>query len=376
MNRTKHILCLILLLAGSIVVARGQDQRVAFYEPAIEQQVKHHLGLKDEAALSQTQLDTITVLDLSHLGISDVRDLIHFSSLATLNLRGNLLEDVGCLYRLPALSQLDLSSNQLEEISLLSFSAADEMTVDVSWNHISDFTAFADVTSCCFTIEGIGYQQPKQDFFYSVNDLYITADKSGLPQVNYCIYSDKGGKASLTIDGIKTVSIPADESYGAVAVGVMPDHITPVIVAYDDVRPDTTYIVPPSDRLIGASETRTFRLGLPQGYKITSIYAPTGSYTAEDDSFTFTTDEAFTETDVRIAYSHYSDLRGYTTVHLVKGLLGDANCDGKVDDKDIFTLLELLMGRTPATCSRMASDLNGDGRISVADITSLVNKLH
>jgi len=50
-------------------------------------------------------------------------------------------------------------------------------------------------------------------------------------------------------------------------------------------------------------------------------------------------------------------------------LPGDANCDGQVDQEDVDTVLAIVFGQ-PNDCD--GADVNGDGRVSVADATAVL----
>ena len=50
---------------------------------------------------------------------------------------------------------------------------------------------------------------------------------------------------------------------------------------------------------------------------------------------------------------------------------GDVNGDGKVNVSDVSTLINMIMGITPM--DQEAADVNGDGRVNVSDVTALIN---
>lgn len=352
----------------------AQEPAIAFHAEGVEQGIRQHLGLAPEAPVTQAQMDTITLLDLSCRGIADTRDLLALSNIRELDLSYNELTDIGCLYQLPTLERLNLMHNALEEIDMLMYSSGVSLEVDVTDNHITDYSAFLQPSGCALSLLGINSQRKKDEVFYSVQTLFADATQ-GIPSVKAAVYSTSTQPITLIAMGWQEKLTP-DGSTMQITLPSMPGEVTPVLLMGNG-QNDTTYIIPPLQRLASAGDTTTIRLALPGSLTITSLHAEKGLVgTADGQSITYIAPAGFTEDTVQLTFSHRSSLYGRTTLHLLKGLLGDANCDGKVDDQDIFTLLEVLMGRTPATCSRMASDLNGDGRISVADITSLVNKLH
>lgn len=53
--------------------------------------------------------------------------------------------------------------------------------------------------------------------------------------------------------------------------------------------------------------------------------------------------------------------------------LGDINGDGKVSIVDLTLLTAILQGDAPPTVQRAAADVNRDGRVTIADVTPLLN---
>lgn len=67
----------------------------------------------------------------------------------------------------------------------------------------------------------------------------------------------------------------------------------------------------------------------------------------------------------------YSDL---SIFHDCK-IEGDANNDGKVNEKDIKAIASYIMGTPSASFNKAAADMNNDSAISAADIVLIVNLL-
>ena len=65
-----------------------------------------------------------------------------------------------------------------------------------------------------------------------------------------------------------------------------------------------------------------------------------------------------------------SDLE-YTITYLI----GDVNCDGVVNIADVTTLIDYLLGNTPQAFNEQAADVNNDGVINIADVTALIDIL-
>ena len=54
---------------------------------------------------------------------------------------------------------------------------------------------------------------------------------------------------------------------------------------------------------------------------------------------------------------------------------GDINGDGRISISDVSMLTNYLLGKNPENFNSEAADVNGDGRISISDISKLVNQL-
>lgn len=52
---------------------------------------------------------------------------------------------------------------------------------------------------------------------------------------------------------------------------------------------------------------------------------------------------------------------------------GDINGDGEVNVADVTTLVDYILGKNPTNCNEGACDINGDNEINVSDVTSLVD---
>ena len=54
---------------------------------------------------------------------------------------------------------------------------------------------------------------------------------------------------------------------------------------------------------------------------------------------------------------------------------GDVNGDGKVNAKDVTTIMKYLIGKTPSSFDVTAADFNNDGKVNAKDVTSLMKSL-
>jgi len=55
--------------------------------------------------------------------------------------------------------------------------------------------------------------------------------------------------------------------------------------------------------------------------------------------------------------------------------VGDVNCDGIVDIRDVVTLITYLLGNNPDPFSLIAADVNLDSTVSITDVTVLIGNL-
>lgn len=161
----------IIFCAAWLLVQLAGAQSVKFYSPGFEAGVKSHLGVDSTATVTAAQLDTIRTLNLSGLAITDIRDVANLPNIQKLNLRYNEIDNVEPLVALDSLREVDLSHNQLASIHVLSFACSERMTVDVSFNAISDFSAFRTLTPCCFHLEGVGLQKLRKVTVGDITDL-------------------------------------------------------------------------------------------------------------------------------------------------------------------------------------------------------------
>ena len=56
-------------------------------------------------------------------------------------------------------------------------------------------------------------------------------------------------------------------------------------------------------------------------------------------------------------------------------IVGDVNCDGRLSIADVTKLIDLLLGNATEPFSVEAADVNRDGRTSIGDVTALIDLL-
>lgn len=66
----------------------------------------------------------------------------------------------------------------------------------------------------------------------------------------------------------------------------------------------------------------------------------------------------------------YADVEGVVTPRR-----GDVNCDGRVSIDDVTTLIDYLLGSSPSVFDASAADVDASGTISIDDVTSLIDIL-
>ena len=71
--------------------------------------------------------------------------------------------------------------------------------------------------------------------------------------------------------------------------------------------------------------------------------------------------------------SAYADVHG--TVNVKPVIIGDVNMDGAVNIADVTTLIDYLLGSNVSQFDAVAADVNNDGAINIADVTALIDKL-
>ena len=52
-------------------------------------------------------------------------------------------------------------------------------------------------------------------------------------------------------------------------------------------------------------------------------------------------------------------------------IVGDVNCDGRVNVSDVSTLINMILGME--TMNQESADVNADGRVNVSDVATLIN---
>ncbi len=372
MKKSLIIWCLTILAHISL-----SAQSVQFHSTKFEAGVKYHLGLTESENITANQLDTITQLNLSGLGLTDIRDVRFLANLRRIDLSHNMIDNVGALAKLDSLRSADLSYNLLEDINMLAFSYSEKMDVDVSFNKISDLSLFDAITACRFTIEGAGLQNWNDAPFFHVRYLYSDGT-SNKPTIFYRIETNTSDDTQLTIEGNST-TVLSDDAPHIHQLNDDYEGIKLVMVSNGDFS-DSTYFIAPKMIHVDALEAVTIETGLPDDYEIRFSQTKQGVLTNEGSSLKYTAASDFNSEKVIYTFYQGGVLKGISKVILHREdldtfLKGDVNGDGEVNDEDIKSIINQILGQTPEKFDEKAADMNCDGVINAADIVKLVEKL-
>lgn len=121
----------LLLWKASGNLAGSEPEAPDLQEQAVDEYAAYFGGAAPE---------TLTALDLSGRGLSDIGFLARAVNLEELDLSGNEISDISPLASLTKLKRLDLSGNQIADANVLLAMGALEW-IDVSGNPIEDWTA-------------------------------------------------------------------------------------------------------------------------------------------------------------------------------------------------------------------------------------------
>ena len=357
------------------VAVQAHGQEFTFLSAAVEEGVREHLDIAEDEQIGFLQLDTITTLDLSSRGITDIRDIILMSNLRTLDLHGNMVEDLHPLTVLDSLEWVDLSYNSLKGINDLFYSSAKKLTVNVSFNYISDFSLFGSISSCNFIFEGAGLQLIENAPIFDVYQLCADMDADGVPVLNYRGYTNMEDAAFVDCGMVHETAVMDGDTYTVTLSGIT--ETTKACIG-NGAAGDTTYVVPPANLEVEPGESLTFATGLPEGYSLRG-FSPAQQGTMEIDgtNLVYTPAEGFESEEYMFAYYEGMQLRGFSKVTLRPEVfvLGDANGDGHVRVGDVSAILNYLVGLVPANFKAKRADANGDGKIRIGDASSVLTMI-
>lgn len=365
---------MIILLATLAVTASAQ--KVTFFSPEFELGVKVHLGLEENVEVLQSRMDTITSIDLSGLGITDLRDVVYLSKVKELDLSNNGITNIFPLTVLDSLQLLNLSSNGLESVNPLVFCSAEKMTVMVANNYISDFSFLFSPTHCQFTLMGMGLQQDKNALYLDMYHLYCDVDDRGQAVVVYRGYTNAEGAAVIGCNG-KHATAQLDGAGHAVNVPGWPQSPAMVTLTVGELG-DTTWVLPPVTRRIAAGANVAIETGLPEGYRIGMANALYGTVTVNGTDLAYTAPADLDRDTVYISYYEGWQLRGFTEYRMLNVaniMAGDVDCNGRVSIDDLTTLIQYLLDGQAEGLDLANADCYVDGKVTIDDVTAIINYL-
>ena len=365
---------MIILLATLAVTASAQ--KVTFFSPEFELGVKVHLGLEENDEVQQSRMDTITSIDLSGLGITDLRDVVYLSKVKELDLSNNGITNIFPLTVLDSLQLLNLSSNGLESVNPLVFCSAEKMTVMVANNYISDFSFLFSPTHCQFTLMGMGLQQDKNALYLDMYHLYCDVDDRGQAVVVYRGYTNAEGAAVIGCNGKHAVA-QLDGAGHTVNVPGWPQSPAMVTLTVGELG-DTTWVLPPVTRRIAAGANVAIETGLPEGYRIGMANALYGTVTVNGTDLAYTAPVDLDRDTIYISYYEGWQLRGFTEYRMLNVaniIAGDVDCNGRVSIDDLTTLIQYLLDGQAEGLDLANADCYVDGKVTIDDVTAIINYL-
>ena len=365
----RKLLSIVLLLVAVVITATAQ--KVTFYSEEFELGVKLHLGLGEEEDVMQSQTNAITSINLSGLGIQDLRDVVYLPNVKELNLANNGIINTSPLTVLSSLSVLDLSNNELESINPLAFSNSKQMQVIISYNYIDDFSFLFWPIRCQFTLIGMDLQSEKDTPFFEIYDFYSEIDDEGRPFVRYRGYTNMSSDSYLNYESASE-SVLIDGDYHTSILTVTPSKTVNVTLTNGE-QSETTYVVPPAEFTAGAGKTVTLGTGLPEDYSVYSAYASKGTVEIEGNTIKYTAPTNAVTDMVNFSYYQGSTLKGFSHFYVNRAKKGDVNGDRKIDSTDLMLLVNYIMGKDPTGIDLDAADVNKDTKVNVVDVTKVVD---
>lgn len=363
MARKVLFIIVLALLASTMVTA----QQVTFGSAQFERGVKQHLGLDSTDVVLQSQTDTITVIDLSGLEISDIRDVVYLPNVRYLNLSQNEISDLAPVTGLDSLHHLDVAANNLQNIDILSQACSDSMVVNVAYNYITHFGRMSLPCNCRFTFVGRSTQIDLAAPFLYVYHLYAGFEDGK----HYLFYRALSNVETLrVICGSKQVAATADGEDHKVEI---PGSLSATTLAYltDGTLCDSVWVIPAQRLNTPGGQTVSIATGLPDSYRIGYVNTRQGTASA-DSTMTVTYHTPATAAPDTISFVYYEghELRGIANYYVNCGVPGDLNGDGIVDIADVNMVINMMIGRMAPTA---AGDTNDDGQVDIADVNAVIN---
>lgn len=358
---------LIIVICWLSVAVKVQAQELTFVSPLVEEGIRDHLNFTEGQPIGFAQLDTITTLDLSRRGITDIRDLILMPKLRRVDLSDNKVENLQPLTVLDSLEWVDLSYNSLRGINDLFYATAKKMNVNVAFNHIRDFSLFGSISSCNFTLTGAGLQMSENAPFFDVGYLICDASANTI---------SVRGLVRTNID--KTIRLVCTNEERGVTEG---EHFTQSlqyngnetvrVIVTNGEQGDTTWVVPSRNYQFEADKPLSMETGLPDDYLISSVFAERGTAVIDGTKVVYTAGDDIVTDALYISYSDGLHLRGITKYNLVGDNHGEMNNDGQKNIVDVTQLVKVILN-DQGNLYLDNADVNKDGRVDYEDVKALI----
>ena len=342
--KNKLIICLLALSVHTMLPA----QTMTFRSTAFEAGVRQHIGLAKSEPLTAAQLDTITQLDLSAIGLTDIQDIRLLRHLRTVDLSYNQIDDIRPLMLMASLREVNLSNNQLESINMLAFSDAEEMEVDVSFNYITDFSIFNTLTPCLFTIEGAGLQAVKDTPYFLVRYLYSDGTTKQ-PAIYYRVDATTTEPSEMTVQGVAH-PVLADNAPHVVQLNSNYYGTRQVMVS-DGIHADSTYLVTLKKVHVDPGKSVRIATSLPDDYELRASAALNGTLYTDGTDLTFKAYSAFDYEEVIYTFHSGGELKGVAKVILTKDAVTDG-IDTPTDGEAVMNIAlngDILGVRCPSS---------------------------
>ena len=309
----KNYITIVFALLCIVVKAEGQE--VNFISPEVEKGIRQHLGFSDEEVISFSQLDTITILDLSRRNLTDVQDVMLMPKLRFLDLSDNMVHDLHPIAMLDSLEYVDLRYNNLKSINDLFSSTSKRMTVNVSFNNISDFSLFCSISSCDFTIDGTGLQQNENAPYFDVYQLYADVNDMRVAKACYRGYTNMEADVTLKSGGLDVHAV-MDGYTNSVTLPYELDETTQIILSNGEVG-DTTYVVPPTVHIVNGGDEVTIDTELPENYQIGYLRALHGTIETDGTTLHYTAPAPIVADTLYMSYHEGNRIRGFTQMYFM-----------------------------------------------------------
>lgn len=344
-------------------------QRVSFGSPEFERGVKIHLGLDSADVVLQSQMDTITTIDLSGLDIKDIRDAVFLTNVKELNLSYNGITDISPVVSLDSLHYLDLRANKLENIDMLTYASSDSMVVNVAYNYITDFGRMLLPSRCRFSFVGRGAQIDLNAPFLDVYMFFASFEGD-----RHCVFYRALSNQPVTIVwGNRTTNANVD---GEMNTAWVPNTIKTTTKVYitDGIHNDSTWVVPASRFKTAGGQTITIPTGLPDNYTLGYVNVTHGTATVSDQKVvTYTTPAVAIADTISFPYYEGNKFRGRVRFYVNCSPEGDINQDGAVDVSDVNIAIDIVLGKDSNDNYDGRADLISDGKVDVSDVNALID---